>query len=350
MLDELARDIKYNCDVSDAGYWGYFSICGLLLRYRDLFRSERGLKPWTDISREEIATWISAKEARWPDLEQREFRDLAIGNRRYRPFEVQEINEALDKQGLVYGAGYGMYLKPTFFLAELKTVRVVDGFAVYTSGRELVRDLFTAAGMLQDRSIFLRLDPLQSLLLFKFSELNSRRIAAVEDAFARYGIEGGRIIDPVFERRIEAVAEQYAEVILRHELAEARESVPEWKELLAAAGDRLGELFLRAIKDLVADTSDQGPLKGVIASRDQGALSLSIGLMDGYARALSPELRRAYDEFLRTNDWESMEKVRKLCYERFTSLRNRVLALYRDSTQAGFGTRLREFMKQQETA
>ena len=39
MDSKLLDDIKYNCDVSDAQFWGYFSICGLLMRYRDLFRS-----------------------------------------------------------------------------------------------------------------------------------------------------------------------------------------------------------------------------------------------------------------------------------------------------------------------
>ncbi len=342
MLDDLARDIKFNCDVSDAGYWGYFSICGLLLRYRDLYRSERGLKPWSDIKREEIASWISAKEARWPDLERQGFRDLTIDGKRYGPFAVQEINGALGEQGLVYGAGYGMYMKPTFFLAELKAARTIEGFTVFTSGREIVRDLFTSAGMFQERSIFLRLDPLQSLLAFKLSEMkmSARRISAAQDAFAQYGLSGGGIIDPVFERRIEDVAARYAEVILLHELAEAREAIPEWKELLAAAGDRMGELFLRAVKDLIADTAERGPLKSIIDLRDQGALSLLFGLMDGYTRSLSPELRNGYDKFLQTRDWETLDEIRIKSYRRFTALREKILELYRANSQAGFGKQL----------
>src|SRR5512139_980026 len=105
-MDAVLEDIKFNCDVSDARYWGYFSICGLLMRYRDLFRSERGLEPWSPIARAEIAGWIGRKESRWTALEDRELRDLVIRGTTYSPFDIDGINEALHADGYVYGAGY----------------------------------------------------------------------------------------------------------------------------------------------------------------------------------------------------------------------------------------------------
>src|SRR3990172_662767 len=137
---QLLNDIKFNCDVSDAQFWGYFSVCGLLMRYRDLFRSEKKLKPWSEINREEIMSWISIKESRWPELEEKGFRDLTIGENTYGPFEVVEINHVLKDQNLIYGAGYGMYMKPTFFLAELRSLSEISGLTVYTSGIEFIRD------------------------------------------------------------------------------------------------------------------------------------------------------------------------------------------------------------------
>jgi len=95
MDKQLLNDIKFNCDVSDAQYWGYFSVCGLLMRYRDLYRSERSLKPWKEINREEIMSWISSKESRWPELEEKGFRDLKIAENTYGPFDVVEVNRAL---------------------------------------------------------------------------------------------------------------------------------------------------------------------------------------------------------------------------------------------------------------
>ena len=340
---DLINDIKFNCDVSDAQYWGYFSVCGLLMRYRDLFRSEKGLKPWAEINREEILSWIAGKESRWPDLEEMGFRDLTIGGIKYSPFDLVGINHALKERQLIYGAGYGMYMKPTFFLAELRTLHEVSGLTVYTSGTEFARDLFTAAGMLQGKSIFLRLEPLTMLLLYKFSELNTRHVSALEDAFAQYGFQHRQIIDETFEKRIEKMAERYAGVVLRHEIAESCEDISEWKDLLSEAGDRKAEHYLRAIKDLIADTSDHGPYKRIIDMRDRGALSLTIALMEGYRRVLFPELQGAYNEFCKQGDWSAMERSRQAGYERFRSSRDAIVDLYRGSSgKDDFTKKIRE--------
>jgi len=332
MDSNLLSNIKFNCDVSDAQFWGYFSICGLLLRYRDLYRSEKSLKPWTDINRNDIGEWIAGKEAQWPELERKSFRELTIGNKTFLPFDVDGINRMLREQGLVYGAGYGMYMKPTFFLAELRSVREHSGLTVYTTGAEYVRDLFTAPGMLQEQTIFIRLEPLMLLLLYKYSELNTRPSAATEDAFAHYGFRHRQLIDDTFEKRMEEAAGRYAEVLLYHELAEAREDVPEWKDILAAAGDRKVELYIRSVKDLLADTSGHGPYKRVVETRDRGALGLMVAFMDGYRKMLFPEMKAAYGEFLHTADWGLIEEARKKGYVRLHAERDKVVETYKNNS------------------
>ncbi len=327
----LFDDIKFNCDVSDAQFWGYFSVCGLLMRYRDLFRSEKGLKPWAEINREEILSWISAKESRWPELEEKGFRGLTIEENTYGPFDVVEINRALREHNLIYGAGYGMYMKPTFFLAELRSLSEISDLTVYTSGAELVRDLFTAPGMLQGKNIYLRLEPLTMLLLYKASELNTRGASALKDAFAQYGFEHRQIADETFEKRLGEMAERYSEILLFHELAEALEEVPEWKDLLSQAGDRNVEHYLRALKDLIADTSDHGPYKRIIDLQDRGALSLTIALMEGYRRVIYPEMLKAYIEFCKSGDWSIIERTRRAGHERFRSQRDAVVEVYQVS-------------------
>jgi uncharacterized protein DUF6866 len=328
---DLLADIKFNCDVSDAKFWGFYSVCGLLMRYRDLFRSERGLKPWADIRREDIAAWIEQKEARWPELEQKEPRDLVIDGHSFHPFDVAGINRALDERGLVYGAGYGMYMKPTFFLAEKRSVRRISGLTVYATGKELVRDLFTSPGMLQEKTVFLRLEPLILLLLYKHSELNTRQVSALEDAFAHYGLPRRQIIDGTFEQRVAEMAERYSEILLAHELAEDAEEVADWKEVLSlAAGDRQAEHYLRAVKDLVADTSDRGPLRKIIEGRDRGALGLTIALTEGYRKILYPELKEAYADLSLRDDWTAVEQARKKGYERFRAKRDELVRLFRN--------------------
>jgi hypothetical protein len=346
MDEALLRDIKFNCDVSDAQFWGYYSVCGLLMRYRDLFRSEKGLKPWADIRRDEIGAWIGQKESRWPELEPQAFRELTIGNRTYHPYDVVGINGALNKEGLIYGAGYGMYMKPTFFLAELRSVSQISGLTAFTSGTERVRDLFTAPAMLQNKTVFLRLEPLMTLLLYKHSELNVRRGTALENAFAHYGFPHRQLIDVTFYERLEKMTEHYAEVLLFHEIAEDSEELVEWKDLLTLAGDRQVEHYLRAVKDLIADTSDRGPFKKIIERRDRGALGLSVALMEGYRKTLYPELKEAYADFSLHQDWTVLEKVRREGYVRFVRERAEILDIYRRKKNSeDFLTAIKEVMQ-----
>ena len=344
-MDALRKDIKFNCDVSDARSWGYFSICGLLMRYRDLYRSEMGMEPWNPIPREKIAAWIGGKESRWADLEGQDLRDLTIGGRTYSPFDIAGINGTIRGDGYVYGAGYGMYLKPTFFLGCALEAAVVEGHRVLTTERELVRDLFTAPAMLQDGTIFLRLEPLKALLWDRFAELRPDCGTPLGNAFRAYGITPGQTVGNGFARLLEHMARAYSAVLLRHELAESREAIPQWKEILMHAGDRNTEHFLRAVNDLVADTSDAGPFRSMVKLRDRGALGLSIGLMDGYRRLLFPEVREAYGRFAKDGSWEAVEDARRNGYARFLAVRRKVLELFPGDDQGSFRRGIGEMMR-----
>jgi len=344
-MDALLEDIKFNCDVSDARYWGYFSICGLLMRYRDLFRSERGLAPWDPIPRQEIAGWIGRKESRWAELEGCDFRDLTFRGAAYPSFDSAGINQALEGDGYVYGAGYSMYLKPTFFLGHVSSVDLVEGHTVHTTDRELVRDLLTAPAMLQERSIVIRLEPFRALLWDKFTELRPDCGPALSNAFREYGITQGQSVNSDLARQLEHMTVAYSPFLLLHELAESREAVPQWKELLTHAGDRKTEHFLRAVNDLVADASDAGPLRRIVETRDRGALGLFIGLIDGYRRLLFPEVRDAYGRFLRDGAWELVEEARRNGHDRFVALRRKVLALFAGNEQDIFRKGLGEMMR-----
>jgi hypothetical protein len=343
----LIHDIKQNCDISDAGYWGYFSICGLLMRYRDLFRSERGLDPWSPIAREEIAEWIARKEALWRQIEGQRFRDLSIGGTMFHAFDLAGINNALADHGLVYGAGYGMYLKPTFFLARLRSRSETSGHAVYRTGQELARDLFTAPAMLQGTVIYLRLEPLNAYLWDQYSQLLPGRSTVLSDAFAAYGLGLGQAVQDDFRAHFDGMLSAYADVLLHHELAESRESDPRWKSIVTTAGDRKSEHFLRAVQDLVSDTSDVGPLAHIVDSCDGKGLSIFIGLMEGYRRSLFPELRAAYQQFRNGGDWSVVEAVRRSGYARFIAVREAILTLFGQGDRDAFLKELSELMRQQ---
>jgi uncharacterized protein DUF6866 len=345
MTDLFMQDIKLNCNVSDARFWGYFSICGLLMRYRDLYRSEQGLDPWSPVPRQDISAWIEHKEAGWPDLEMQDFRSVRQGTSSFDPFDTTGINGWANPLGYVYGAGYGMYLKPTFFLGRLVSVSEIEGHRVYTSGQELVRDLFTAPAMLQERTIFLRLEPLKALLWDAFCRVRPGCPSVLADAFLRQGIEPGQAPDQTFVAAIDRMASSYAEVLLWHELSESRERLSGWKDLIAASDDRTTELFLRGLQDLVADTSEDGPLRRIIDRRDAGMLATMVGLLDGFRKALFPELRDVYRRFSQEGSWALVKDTRAQAYERLRELRREVRESFRKGGKTGLQQLLRQKMQ-----
>jgi hypothetical protein len=96
------------------------------------------------------------------------------------------------------------------------------------------------------------------------------------------------------------------------------------------------------VKDLIADTSDHGPLKRIIDTKGRGALGLSIAIMEGFQRVLFPELRDAYAEFLRDENWDVIEKARETGYARFVSDRERVVLIYKNSGGQDFTNQLKK--------
>jgi hypothetical protein len=118
-LKNLISHVKRNCNISDAKYWGFYSMCGLLLRLRDLYRFERVMRPWEKFQQEEISDWLSEREDLWKKLEDEDFENIMIGDNTYGLFDLEEINAVLEKERLIYGAGYGVHMKPSFFLQLL---------------------------------------------------------------------------------------------------------------------------------------------------------------------------------------------------------------------------------------
>ncbi len=73
----ISSQIKHNCNISDARYWGSYSLCGLLLRLRELYRAESGVGLWEKIQQKEIGEWIAKRESLWKELEDENFRDIS---------------------------------------------------------------------------------------------------------------------------------------------------------------------------------------------------------------------------------------------------------------------------------
>ena len=53
-INSIATQVKHNCNISDAQFWGLYSPCGLLLRMRDLYKAEHNLSSGDSVDQEDV--------------------------------------------------------------------------------------------------------------------------------------------------------------------------------------------------------------------------------------------------------------------------------------------------------
>jgi hypothetical protein len=163
-LHDLKQQVLSNCDVTDAQHAGIYSVCGLVMRLRDLYKWEHRLLPWQDDAPAKVLDWIGEKEALWETLMDASYGPIGLDGRHYEAFDTTAINERLRPHRLFYGAGYAHSLKPTFFLADIERVTQVSGHTVITTGTEYARDLLTLPAFSQEGGVVLRLEAARMFL------------------------------------------------------------------------------------------------------------------------------------------------------------------------------------------
>jgi hypothetical protein len=332
-IEALSAQVKVNCDISDARFWGTYSICGLLLRLRELFRHEKGVKPWEEIPQDAMSEWIGARENLWHEIEESEFINLSVQKAEFPPFESEGINRLLEKGGLLYGAGLGIGMKPSFFLAELLSKESIDEYEVIITGRELVRDLSVYPAMLQRNIIVARRDALAAVLWDKFEEIRPKKYkGALLYAFSQYGIDPQIEANDSLYTRIVQIADEEIGAYIYHEIGEAHEGLTlggVWKAMLSGPLTRRAELFVRGIKDVLSDTSDRGMLNYIVERRRKGSLGFYLSSLGGFRKMLFPEIQEMFLCFTEREDWQLVEKARKKGYEKAGELASSVLDIYR---------------------
>lgn len=345
-IEELIRQVKHNCNISDAKYWGYYSICGLLMRMRELYFSEHGLMPWEYVEMARIASWLQARESRWQEIEDNTLADIALEGGRFSAFDIEGINSLLKGAGLIYGSGYGTFLKPTFFVAILlKTAEVLDYRIVY-AGRELCRDLAAAPAMSQGRCVYVRTELVRSIMWDRFQVMKSRQHRGLlDDMFSQYGIS--RDDTPaVFAEKSEGLLSDMSQVFARHEIGELFEDdrADEWLGLLGSENDKQTELYLRAVKDLLADSSQAGPLREISSLRQRRLLFVYMSFLDGLRKELFPEIRNAFQCFAESGDWSVIDRAREEGYKKAVAMRDICIGLYEDQGKAGIVPALKDYL------
>ncbi len=234
-IDDITRQVLHNCDISDAYHAGMFSICGLALRLRDLFKWEQGLPPWEERDSSEVLEWIEAKENNWDTYADNDFGEISINGRKLDPFDTIGLNKVLEPHGIFYGAGYARSLKPTFFLSEIDEKSKIDGITIYTLGRELARDLLTIPALTQDDCVVLRQESARLFIWDSIFYIKKSARPALSVALDSCGLKDHqpKALQPHLATILAALKKTY----IYHEIGELHDTVFDrhiWREIIAA--------------------------------------------------------------------------------------------------------------------
>ena len=304
--------VKQNCDISDASSAGIFSICGLALRLRDLYKWEHKLPPWIEKNSSQIIDWIDQKEQLWEKIAENKFSKLPLFENNYDPFDTIDINIKLAPHKLYYGAGYAHSLKPSFFLAQIENIKTINNVKIFTLSKELARDILTIPALTQDNSVVFRKDSARLLLWDQMAYLKKSGQPALFFALKQCGLP-----DPKPETRklyLEKILSVQTETYIYHEIGEIKDTVFNidiWRNLISEFAHTPVELLARTVKDLLADTHPMGTLNNIIKKKNIAGLGFYAAFIDGFLKIIFPQLRTAFENFLSTRDWKIIESARE---------------------------------------
>jgi hypothetical protein len=289
-FDGLVEAVQANCDIADAKFAGDLGLCTYLLEMREFYRWRHGFAFSAVLPREEIGKWIAEREALWKTVEGADFAPLPVSGRSFQPFDAAEMNQVLTPCGLVYGAGFGRFGKPQFFLGQLKRSADRDGAHVVVVGGEYARDLAAPPAALMGQTIYLREEALKRWLWQKIEAVGARgpgsALKQVLDAY-RFGADA--------DSALNSMVEGEGETLVLHEYGElqaGRILGAEWGNMRARLGSRRAELIARAVRDNLADS-----LVTVPALLEAGAVTsihFWFSTFEGVRRELFPRATSAY--------------------------------------------------------
>jgi hypothetical protein len=337
MLSSLISQVEANCELACSQQAGYFSLCGLLLRLRLLYKWKHGLPPWREPEPDEVLAWVADLETTWEAREGESWQNLPLNGQAVDPFDVERVNCFLEPGGLAYGAGFCRGLAPTFFLGELAEVRRQDDLTILVLDKELARDLDGTPALCQGNLIYARR---QSLAYFLWDHLADPGQQENRFLMAGWSSRGPSQVDLLknpeeHQDFWDDLVPGELEAFIGHEVGEARETslrqaLPAILELFCQTPL---ELWIRALKDALAEVNDRGRLAFIIGERRLTSLALMLAFQPGLYPLLLPELEPAFWDLVKDRDWEVVEtaRVEALSRLRHTAAEvNHLLKVHRD--------------------
>ncbi|THB78992.1 MAG: hypothetical protein D6B25_02800 [Desulfobulbaceae bacterium] len=318
--DQLLRDIRFNCDITDAKDHGIYSMCTMVLKLRNHYKWEHQVEPWSEPEPADLLDWIEKKENYWEEIQQASLKNLRLHDQSIEPFNVELVNELLDDSTLYYGAGYGRSMKSIFFLAEVLQQRSVADLPVMILGKELIREMASPFAMLQNNQIIIRKEPFRYFLWDQIQEMRSSSRSSIQQFMSAYDLlKDGTLNQQQLKQKLDLIVEQELEMIIRHEVGEYKQNALRSntvKKLIARfPGSRI-EYICRGIKDVLADTCPEGLLAFIIKEQKLSSLGLFLGFLDGVREVLLKEIVNYGKQQWHLPDWQKFGQAREHCWQR----------------------------------
>jgi len=331
----LVAAVQTNCHIADARHAADLTLCIYLLQMREFHRWECRLPFGAALAREAVGAWIAEREALWSALEEAPFVPLPVplpegpgtAVATLDPFDVAAINACLRPQGLLYGAGYVGADRPVFFLAVLHGTDTREGLEVLAAGRELARGLAAPPAVLdragETQAIVLRRESLARWCWEKYEAWALRRTegSAFQATVQAYGL------DRDFDAALPRWLDEQSEVMVLHELGEVQAGRwldPAWATMRLALPTRRADLYVRAVRDHLADFGVTLP-----ALLDRGAeasIHTWFASYDGVRELLYPRLSQAYAQWRGGDGGAALRLAIDRGHAHFTRLAQQVLA------------------------
>ncbi len=339
-LTRLQEQVLTNCLIAEANYAGTFSLCGLVLRLRDLFKWEMGLLPWTEPEPSVLLEWIEHRESSWDPWMEKDFQPLVVNGLTVDPFDVDAVNDHLAGTGMVYGAGFVEGLRPSFFLGTIEERREIDGAVVFFVEEELVRDVFAAPAMRQGPRIYIRRQPMLAFLWDQIFEMRPSARSALAFAFAAYDLNVADVArNPArYADQLKTIAGNQLHTWIHHELGEFHEEAFRghlWHDIVASYPNTPIEIYARVLKDLCADTDDKGLLAHIIQEKNRSALAFYVAFLRPFTRLMFPEILKAFHRFQKSQDWRLIETARRQGKQKFHEKAAILVALHQEHHPTG---------------
>ncbi len=323
-LNELQQHVQHNCHISDASHAGSYTLCIYLLKMREFYRWEQALGFDDRIANDDIGSWLTERESLWESLEGTPFNNLSIGDEKYEPFDIDGINNALQKKDLVYSAGYIQRGKPHFFLADVTAVQQQDGYRIIICGKEHARELSAPPALSQGKTIFIRSESLRRTVWEKVEEsLWNKQQSPLVRAIACYDFENDLLesLTQLCDREIKTlVAHEIGEIMAGELLGET------WQKMISVADHPPLELMLRSVRDNLADCLMTIP--DIIKNVEPARLHFYIANIGNMRKAQFPALREAYNKWLEDDSLEYLEKISLQGQEHWLSVATNLQELF----------------------